>query len=337
MIYIGFERFEFFGGVFVAAIALFECFTVQAFEVVQGHFACGKMRDNKYVVRFFERNQSCKRPLRFGVFAFLELENEILGVFFVQRELAVALFGECVLDTAFPDVLIYVGCTERCLREDKKHGTENYGDVSHFAADFFDEQYGDDGVKINVERDGVDVFGVDAEFAYHVAYVDGHQDDKGDASGRDYFDEAFFKGLLGCKADRVHDGHEHEHVNHEANNKVRRCFSGYVPQCNKLENVSVKEECADGDDRDEQEADGARCELAQSRGLFIAFFDGGDFGEEKYGSDYACAEIEYVEIGEIAVKVGIEQLFETKDKTFNSAEQNGRDKYSDDSCLEALL
>ena len=143
------------------------------------------MRDDKYVVRFFERNQSCKRPLRFGVFAFLELENEILGVFFAQRELAVALCGKSVLDTAFPDAFVYVGCTKRCLREDKEHGTENNGDISHFAADFFDEQYGDDGVKINVECDGVNVFGVDAEFAYHVAYVDGHQDDKGEASGRD--------------------------------------------------------------------------------------------------------------------------------------------------------
>ena len=65
------------------------------------------------------------------------------------------------------------------------------------------------------------------------------------------FDEAFFKGLLGCKADRVHDGDEHEHVNHEANNKVRRRFSGYVPQCNKLENVGVKKERADGEHGDE--------------------------------------------------------------------------------------
>ena len=214
---------------------------------------------------------------------------------------------------------------------------ENDGDVSHFAADFFDEQYGDDGVKINVECDGVDIFCVDAEFAYHVVYVDGHQDDEGEASGRDYFDEAFFKGRLGCKGDRVHDGHEHEHVNHEANNKVRRRFSGNVPQCNKLENVGVKEEGADGDDRDEQEADGARCELAQGRGLVKAFFDGRDFGEEQYGSDYACAEIEYVEIGEVAVKVGVEQLFETKDKTLNGSEQNGRDENGDYSRLEALL
>lgn len=275
--------------------------------------------------------------MQFGVFAFLELENKILSVFFVQRELAVALFGECVLDTAFPDVLIYVGCAKRRLREDKKHGAENDGDVSHFAADFFDEQYGDDNVKINVECDGVNVFGVDAEFVYHVAYVDGHQDDKGEASGRDYFDEAFFKGLFGGETDWVHDGDKHEHVNHETNDKVRRRFSGYVPQCDKFENVSVEEECADGDDRDEQEADGACCELAQGRGLFKAFFDGRDFGEEQYGGDHACAEIEYVEIGEFALKVGVEQLFETKDKALNSAEQNCRDKNGDYSCLEAFL
>ena len=103
------------------------------------------------------------------------------------------------------------------------------------------------------------------------------------------------------------------------------------------ENVGVKEEGADGDDRDEQEADGARCELAQGRGLVKAFFDGRDFGEEQYGSDYACAEIEYVEIGEVAVKVGVEQLFETKDKTLNGSEQHGRDENGDYSRLEALL
>lgn len=216
-------------------------------------------------------------------------------------------------------MFVYVGCAKRWLREDEEHGAENDGDVSHLAIDFFDEQYGDENIEVYVECNGVDVIGIDAECIYRVVDVDGHQDDERDTCSGDYFDEALFKGLFGGEADRVHDGDKHEHVNHETYDKVGRRFRRHVPHGKKFEYVSVKEERADGEYRDEQEADGARCEFAQGWRFFEAFVNGGDFGKEQYGGDYARTEIENVEI-DIAVEVGIEQLFKTKDKPFNGSE-----------------